>query len=431
MAVAIALNLLQNSDNASEVGGVDGKVELAHPGLAAIGAGEGEGHRGLVGHIVAHGETEGVIHTHHIVGTDVTDGGGVLGNGDRWSAASQSGCHIAGIEVAHVAEGHVEGLALVEIHLTVRVVDAEAVEEHVGAIVIVEAKLQMLRPSVHNIDIKVKHIVVVDGGKNQFSLTVGIGEGRSDQLTVVEQPALATVHRQARLVGNGHREAVGADRQGGGAIDIGCERLVEPSAEGHIAQSVEGVEGPAQHADLTIHGDERRSLNLTFFQGITQSRDALMAIGIDELAVVMRRGTVTRLVVPAVTRVADGGHGTRLVHHHALQNAVVGKVAADTALALEDEIVVVGAVGAGKQTRCDVPVVPSRHVARVGVTEMVHILGTLVDGCGHLVGIPVMERRLINPNEIVIFGIAISGVTVEVDLADKTLKVLAGINAVA
>ena len=80
-----------------------------------------------------------------------------------------------------------------------------------------------------------------------------------------------------------------------------------------------------------------------------------MAVGVDEFAVVVVGGTVARLAVPAVTRVADGGHGTRLVIDHTLQDAVVGKVATDAALTLENEIVVVLSVGTSEEGRGDVP----------------------------------------------------------------------------
>ena len=70
-----------------------------------------------------------------------------------------------------------------------------------------------------------------------------------------------------------------------------------------------------------------------------------MVISIDEFAMVMVGGAVAHLVVPSIARVADGGHGAGLVHDHAFKDAVIGEVAADAALALEDEVVVVSAVG--------------------------------------------------------------------------------------
>ena len=61
MAVAVAFYFLQDGSDRPEVGGVEGHIELAHPGLVAVGASQGEGDHGLVGHIVANGEGKGIV----------------------------------------------------------------------------------------------------------------------------------------------------------------------------------------------------------------------------------------------------------------------------------------------------------------------------------------------------------------------------------
>ena len=61
MAVTVACHFLQDGGDRSEVGSVEGHAELAHPGLVAVGASQGEGDHGLVGHIVANGEGKGIV----------------------------------------------------------------------------------------------------------------------------------------------------------------------------------------------------------------------------------------------------------------------------------------------------------------------------------------------------------------------------------
>ena len=120
-------------------------------------------------------------------------------------------------------------MAFVEIHLTVGVVEAVTVKEHVGTVGVVEDKFEVLRPAIHASDIKVKHLVVVDGIETQFSLAVLIRIGQGNKFLAFEQAAFEIVCAVASPSGNGDRDSVRAYGQGGGALDFGRERLVEPS----------------------------------------------------------------------------------------------------------------------------------------------------------------------------------------------------------
>ena len=84
MAVAVALHFFQGSGDRPKVGGVEGHVEVADPGLATIGAGQNEVDHTLVRHIIADGEGKGVIEIHSAIGVYGSKCGGVLRDGNKW-----------------------------------------------------------------------------------------------------------------------------------------------------------------------------------------------------------------------------------------------------------------------------------------------------------------------------------------------------------
>ena len=118
-------------------------------------------------------------------------------------------------------------------------------------------QFKVLRPTIHARDIEVEDIVVVDGGKTEFCLAIGIGGSQSNQFIPLEKSAFEVVNTIAIFILHRDGDAVGTYGKGSSALYFGRERLVEPSTETHIAQGIEGIESPTQYANLAIHGDER------------------------------------------------------------------------------------------------------------------------------------------------------------------------------
>ena len=82
MTVAVAIHFFQSRGDRPEVGGVDGDLELAHPSVNFIGAGQGEGGHELIGHIVADREGEGVLTGRGAVSVDDEEVGVSIGDID-------------------------------------------------------------------------------------------------------------------------------------------------------------------------------------------------------------------------------------------------------------------------------------------------------------------------------------------------------------
>ena len=178
----------------------------------------------------ADGESEGVVKADGSMGVYGSNSSRALRNSDIRCIATQGGRNIVGRKVTHIAEAYVEVLVLSEVHLPIGVVEVVAVEEHMGAVGIVEVEFKVLRPAVHARDIEVEDIGVVDGGKTELCIAIGISGSQSDQFIPFEQATLEVVHAVTVFVIYGDGYAVGAHGKGGGALDFRCERFVEPGA---------------------------------------------------------------------------------------------------------------------------------------------------------------------------------------------------------
>ena len=130
------------------------------------------------------------------------------------------------------------------------------------------------------------------------------------------------------------------------------------------------------------------------------------------------------LVKPAVARVSDDCHRKILYRHHLFKDAVLVESAAVAALSVEEGVVVRGAVGSRKVAVGDVR--PSRHVARVGVSVVVHIARSRVDGVSQQSAAPV-ALLLIQLREIIVFRVSYCRIAVIVMRSNKKLKIIGAV----
>ena len=139
---------------------------------------------------------------------------------------------------------------------------------------------------------------------------------------------------------------------------MGCERLVVPRADGHVAHHVEVVEVPAQSAFFPLSGCVHPwcGHDLGFSQRHAAVGDAVVVVGVFRFAVQVDGGAFgLAFVKPTIARVAEGGHGEIGNLGHGFKDAVVGKVATDAAGGVEESVVVVFAVDAAEVAVGDVP----------------------------------------------------------------------------
>ena len=146
---------------------IDCHVEQALPRLVAVGAGQDEGYDGLVGHVIADGEREGIIKVDSGMGVYSSNRSRALCDGDIRSVTTQCGRDVVRYKVTHVAEANTDGLALAEVDLPVGVVEGEIVEEHMSAVGIIETKLKVLWQAVHASDVEVEDVGIVDSSKTK------------------------------------------------------------------------------------------------------------------------------------------------------------------------------------------------------------------------------------------------------------------------
>ena len=166
--------------------------------------------------------------------------------------------------------------------------------------------------------------------------------------------------------------------------DIRCKGLFKPRIQGSITQHIETVYVPTQAAVFQFsfikrNDDPRRSGNFGLTQSHADCGNMVVAVGVHELTVDVGCHAIAPRHIPAVARVARGDHKTSLNRNHLLEDASRRKVTADAAVGMEEHIVVVDTVVAGKVVVVHRRGIPTGHNIGVGMTHMVHILSSIAE----------------------------------------------------